>query len=373
MRILLLALLILQLSCSSSKPIRSQAETTTDRDRDGLAGPVKLILIEDVMLVEKDGHPAEDQHAVSAAKYDEKGSKTGQAPATVYFDGGYAVTQHDPGLKPSSKEASTAGSSNKWIKDYNDRGFVIEKRLIDGKGNENEHDKIGYESDSHGNWVKRTTTRIAKDGSVSDAEVSYRTITYYDEAASTPVATTVKAKQVSGDGRIFYIQRCAVCHGTDGKSQTDLARVIGSDKVDLTKTQLSDGELYTIISNHWAHSGRTSEDDRWRAVSYIHQLARDAAKPRATPAQVAVKTTPQPPHEDQRYPFKGKVIAVDAEHHSVTVEHDEVKGYMGAMTMPFPLRDEKLYGVLKAGDMITATLVVGDSGWALEAVKVMKQ
>jgi Cu/Ag efflux protein CusF len=141
---------------------------------------------------------------------------------------------------------------------------------------------------------------------------------------------------------------------------------------------LSDGELYWIISNGSpgrgmpAFQARTTDDDRWRAVSYLRQLAREAARPQTAPAQSAVKSTP-PPHGDQRYAFKGKVIAVDAEHHSVTVEHDEVKGYMGAMTMPFPLKDEKLYGVLKAGDLITATLVVGDSGWWLEGVRVMKQ
>jgi hypothetical protein len=176
MRIVLLALVALQLSCTSNKPVQSEAAATTDRERDGLAGPVKLVLIEDVMMTEKDGHPAEGQHAVSATTFDANGARTGQAPATVYFDGGFAVTQHDPGFKPSSKGARVdepvSGSSNKWVKNYNEVGLVIEKALIDSQGNETERDKLAYESDSHGNWVKRTTTRIAKDGSTSEAEVS---------------------------------------------------------------------------------------------------------------------------------------------------------------------------------------------------------
>src|SRR4030095_8243725 len=210
-----------------------------------------------------------------------------------------------------------------------------------------------YESDSHGNWVKRTTTRIAKDGSTSESEVSYRTITYYGDSTSDAAAIPATARQLkhtaAGDGRVVYIQRCAVCHGTDGKSQTDLARVIGARQTDLTSTKLSDGELYWVITNGVPGRGmpafqqRTTDDERWRAVSYLRQLARDASKPQLGPSQAAAKTTPQPAHTDQRYVFKGKVIAVDAEHHAVTVEHDEVKGYMGAMTMPFPLKDEKLY------------------------------
>jgi len=386
MRIVLLALLALQLSCAPNKPVQSEAAATTDRERDGLSGPVKLVLIEDVMMTEKDGHPAEGQHAFSATTFDANGARTGQAPATVYFDGGFAVTQHDPGFKPSSKGARVdepvSGSSNKWVKNYNERGLVIEKALIDSQGNETERDKLAYESDSHGNWVKRTTTRIAKDGATSEAEVSYRTITYVDsssDAAAIPATARQLKHTPSGDGRVFYIQRCAVCHGTDGKSQTDLARVIGARQADLTATTLSDGELYWVITNGApgrgmpAFQGRSTEDERWRAVSYLRQLARDASRPQLRPAEAAAKSPPPPPHADQRYAFKGKVIAVDAEHHAVTVEHDEVKGYMGAMTMPFPLKDEKLYNVLKVGDQITATLVVGDSGWWLEGIKVMKQ
>ena len=42
---------------------------------------------------------------------------------------------------------------------------------------------------------------------------------------------------------------------------------------------------------------------------------------------------------------------------------------MEAMTMPFPLRDEKLLGRVKAGDKIQATVVVGGTkGFRLENV-----
>src|SRR5205085_5397035 len=43
--------------------------------------------------------------------------------------------------------------------------------------------------------------------------------------------------------------------------------------------------------------------------------------------------------EERRYELKGKVVAVDRAKGEVTVDHDEIVGYMPAMTMPYTLRD----------------------------------
>jgi protein SCO1/2 len=68
--------------------------------------------------------------------------------------------------------------------------------------------------------------------------------------------------------------------------------------------------------------------------------------------------------EEQRFDFKGKVLAVDRSKGEVTVEHEEVKGYMAAMTMDFPLRDADALKTVAAGDGIQATLVVtADADW----------
>ena len=65
----------------------------------------------------------------------------------------------------------------------------------------------------------------------------------------------------------------------------------------------------------------------------------------------------------KRYELKGKVIAVDKAEHRVTIDHGEISGYMGAMTMPFAVRKNDYWAldILKPGDMVTATLVV-DNG-----------
>ena len=79
--------------------------------------------------------------------------------------------------------------------------------------------------------------------------------------------------------------------------------------------------------------------------------------------------------DPQRYQFRGKVISIDLKPLQVTVEHEAVAGYMEAMTMKFPLKDERLSAVLKPGDLIQATLVVMQTSgqWWLEDVVVNRK
>jgi protein SCO1/2 len=77
--------------------------------------------------------------------------------------------------------------------------------------------------------------------------------------------------------------------------------------------------------------------------------------------------------EVKRYDLKGKVLAVDRAAGEVTVEHEEVKGYMAAMTMDFPLRDADALNNVAPGDGIQATLVVSeDASYWLENPAITK-
>src|SRR5262245_38432819 len=69
-------------------------------------------------------------------------------------------------------------------------------------------------------------------------------------------------------------------------------------------------------------------------------------------------TTPEASSSAQRYVVKGKVVSTDKANHKVTIAHEEIKGYMEAMTMPFTLLDDWVYPELKTGSQIQATLVV---------------
>src|SRR5215475_2922419 len=68
--------------------------------------------------------------------------------------------------------------------------------------------------------------------------------------------------------------------------------------------------------------------------------------------------SPEASSAAQRYEVKGKVVSADKADHKVTIAHEEIKGYMEAMTMPFTLLEDWVYSELKPGAQIQATLVV---------------
>jgi protein SCO1/2 len=72
---------------------------------------------------------------------------------------------------------------------------------------------------------------------------------------------------------------------------------------------------------------------------------------------------------EKRYDFKGKVVVVEKDKHSVTVAHEEIKDYMPAMTMPFAVKDDWVFDVLVPGDHVSAIYVVdGTDSWLEELV-----
>ena len=77
----------------------------------------------------------------------------------------------------------------------------------------------------------------------------------------------------------------------------------------------------------------------------------------AKPARDPVPATPTPASGTMRYPLKGRVVATNLEYRRVVVDHDDIPGYMDAMTMPFTLLDEARLRELRPGDLVTATLV----------------
>ena len=61
----------------------------------------------------------------------------------------------------------------------------------------------------------------------------------------------------------------------------------------------------------------------------------------------------------REYELRGQVLAVDAARQEITIKHEDIKGFMPGMTMPFKVRDAKLLEGSAPGDLVTATLVVG--------------
>lgn len=53
----------------------------------------------------------------------------------------------------------------------------------------------------------------------------------------------------------------------------------------------------------------------------------------------------------------------------VVIEHQEITGYMGAMTMPFPVNDENILGDVVTGDSVDFKIAVSDSETVLSEIK----
>ena len=76
---------------------------------------------------------------------------------------------------------------------------------------------------------------------------------------------------------------------------------------------------------------------------------------------------------EKRYELKRKVLVVEPDKHLVTVSHEDIKGYMPAMTMPFTVPSESDLKILAPDDQITATLVVDGSQAWLEDLTITRQ
>jgi protein SCO1/2 len=75
----------------------------------------------------------------------------------------------------------------------------------------------------------------------------------------------------------------------------------------------------------------------------------------------------------RRYRLKGTVVQIDKAQQHLVVNHEEIPGFMGAMTMPYPVVDAQTLEKLSPGDQITADVVVTPSEIHLENVIVVKK
>ena len=62
----------------------------------------------------------------------------------------------------------------------------------------------------------------------------------------------------------------------------------------------------------------------------------------------------------REYQLQGQILAVRPERSEVVIKHEDIKGFMPGMTMPFKVKDGALLQGKAPGDLVTATLVVGD-------------
>jgi protein SCO1 len=71
----------------------------------------------------------------------------------------------------------------------------------------------------------------------------------------------------------------------------------------------------------------------------------------------------------REYELRGQVVAVDHGRQEVTIKHEDIRGFMPGMTMPFKVRDGRMIEGRTPGDLVRATLVVAEGGAYLSTVE----
>jgi len=72
----------------------------------------------------------------------------------------------------------------------------------------------------------------------------------------------------------------------------------------------------------------------------------------------------RPAEPVREYRLAGQILAVDRQLNRVTIRHQDIEGFMPAMTMPYPVRDARLLNGRVAGELVDATLSVqGTDAW----------
>ena len=93
-------------------------------------------------------------------------------------------------------------------------------------------------------------------------------------------------------------------------------------------------------------------------IGFIGCNAEPARQPSSSASDVA------------RYELKGKIVSIDKSAKQLTVDHKAIPGFMGAMTMAYPVQDARTLESRSAGDQINAKVVSGNSSYWLEEIAV---
>ena len=84
---------------------------------------------------------------------------------------------------------------------------------------------------------------------------------------------------------------------------------------------------------------------------------------------LAASACSRPASDRREYRLQGQILSVQADRKEAVIRHEEIQGFMSAMTMPYNVVDAKEYADLAPGDLITASLIVEPTRAYLENVK----
>jgi TonB family protein len=170
------------LGLSLCGPVSGQKTATTeqsDRERDGLLGPVRRVTIESSKITFKNGEGVEGSKVLRAVTtYDVNGKKIDSVAHPV---------------------EGTAVAGKEQYK-YDAKGNIVEMQLRGPDGGILSKETYAYKFDELGNWKQMTTSiTVFQDGKIGEEpiEVTYRTITYFYNQEVARVASGASPRQTT--------------------------------------------------------------------------------------------------------------------------------------------------------------------------------
>jgi TonB family protein len=251
----------------SGRSLFSRLGTETDRDQDGLQGPVRRVRTETVKLSNKGGKLVEGQRAVmEVVAYDIKGSKIENAYFPV------------PGAALTGKE----------VYKYDDKGNIAEMTLLNTDGSLLSKEVYSYVFDNFGNWTKMTTSVAVIEGgklSYEPTEVTYRMISYYlDEATLAKMNQPATATQPAPSAQAPAQQNPSAASPQAGKPAANAAQPSSAAANNSVAPLPSGGSLLK--------TNMASPDSALRAMSNV--ASNSPVKVEEEPPPPPVKRMPKP-------------------------------------------------------------------------------
>ena len=162
----------------------SQPAEMTNREQDGLKGPVRRVRVETSTILIKGGEATEGPRVVrGVSTYDAAGKKI------------------DSVDYPS--ESGTPAGKERYL--YDKSGNIVEMNVVGNDGSILSKEFYEYETDQLGNWTKRRTlVAIYENGKVTSEpmEVTYRTISYYYNQAIEKLSASAPRSKVAAPSSI---------------------------------------------------------------------------------------------------------------------------------------------------------------------------
>lgn len=183
--------------------------------------------------------------------------------------------------------------------------------------------------------------------------------------AHVPTQAWTDAKMIA-KGKEIFAAKCVLCHGERGDGKGP-----GAVNLPLKPADLTDGKMVAeMAGNYWvwrvsegglvepfkskgsampAWKGELSMSDRWAVIAYAHTLSGHRG-PHVASEHQQLKAKPK------SVTGEGTVIALRPDKQQVVLEHGEIKGFMGPMTMGYKINPPSLMNSVKPGDKVRFTI-----------------